>query len=108
MTQLINPNRPEFIQDDFPYTLVLLDNMWYSKRTNRWKKVAKEAIWTRIVSIEKGAEVLREYIDRHSLCGSNFYGGNVYNQEGEYVGHYSYNGTFWDKESEYPNNILYL
>lgn len=54
-----------------------------------------------------GSEVLKEYIKRNNLRGSNFYGGNVYNQEGEYVGHYSYNGTFWDTKSKYPNKILY-
>ena len=103
-----NPNRPEFIQNDTPYTLVLKDNLWYNDSTKEWKKVAKEPIWTRIVNLEMGAKVLETYIKENNLGGSNFYGGAVYNQKGEYVGHYSYNGRFWDTKSEYPNFVLYL
>lgn len=43
MTQIINPNRPEFIQDDCPYTLVLKDNLWYNEATKKWKKNSKRA-----------------------------------------------------------------
>lgn len=103
-----NPNRPEFIQNDLPYTLVLKDNLWYNESTKKWKKVAKEPIYTRIVSLEMGTKILKEYIKRNNLGASNFYGGAVYNQKGEYVGHYSYNGRFWDTNSESPYFVLYL
>lgn len=103
-----NPNRPEFKNDESVYTLVLKDNLWYNEATKKWKKIAKEPIWTRIVNLEMGSKVLEEYIKRNNLGSSNFYGGAVYDNNGDYVGHYSYNGRFWDTKSEYPNFVLYL
>lgn len=56
-------------------------------------------------SIEKCQKAVRDYIEKWNLGGSNWIGGNVYNNNGEYVGNISYNGRFWDKDHKYGKEI---
>ena len=56
-------------------------------------------------SIEECQEAVRAYIEEWNLGGGNWTGGNVYNDNGEYVGHISYNGRFWDKDHEYGKEV---
>lgn len=51
-------------------------------------------------SIEECQVAARKYVDDYDLGAGNWSGGQVY-QDGEYVGYVSYNGRFWDKDSEY-------
>ena len=59
----------------------------------------------RVNSIEEAQAVVREYIDEHNLGGGNWSGGSVWTEGGEYVGRISYNGRFWDKNSEYGKEV---
>ena len=51
-------------------------------------------------SIPALREILVEYINMFSLGSGNFEGAKVY-EDGEYVGKFSYNSRFWEKDSEY-------
>lgn len=51
-------------------------------------------------SIDECRQIVREYIDKHDLGAGNWSGGDVYHC-GEMVGRISYNGRFWDLDSEY-------
>lgn len=49
-------------------------------------------------SIEECQQVVRNYIERWNLGGSNWTGGDVYDGLGNLIGNISYNGRFWLKE----------
>lgn len=51
-------------------------------------------------SIEECQKAVCKYIDDNLLGGGNWTGGRVF-KDGEQVGYISYNGRYWDKESEY-------
>lgn len=51
-------------------------------------------------SIEECQVAACQYVDDYDLGAGNYSGGQVY-QDGEYIGRISYNGRFWDKDSEY-------
>lgn len=50
-----------------------------------------------ILSLRK---ILVDYIDMFSLGSGNFPGAEVY-EDDEYVGRFSYNSRFWEKDTEY-------
>lgn len=52
-------------------------------------------------TIEACRKAVIDYIDRNDLGAGNWTGGKVYNSDDEYVGYISYNGRFWNEESEY-------
>lgn len=56
-------------------------------------------------TIEECQQAVRDYIEKWDLGGGNWVGGNVYNDSNEYVGNISYNGRFWDKDTEYGMEI---
>lgn len=63
-----------------------------------------DGAWTQMVhinSIEEAQQVVREYIAEHNLGSGNWNGGNVWNEQNEYIGCISYNGRFWDKDTPY-------
>ena len=51
-------------------------------------------------TIAECQKAVRSYIERNLLGGGNWTGGEVY-KDNDYVGRISYNGRFWDKDSEY-------
>ena len=51
-------------------------------------------------SIPTLRKILVDYIDMFSLGSGNFTGAKVY-EDGNYVGKFSYNSKFWDKDSKY-------
>lgn len=51
-------------------------------------------------SIEECQRVVRSYIEKYCLGGSNWLGGKVF-RNGEQVGYISYNGRYWPKGSKY-------
>jgi len=51
-------------------------------------------------SIDECRKAVLDYIEKHDLGGGNWTGGDVYSC-GEMVGRISYNGRFWDLDSEY-------
>lgn len=51
-------------------------------------------------SIEECQTKVREYIEKYDLGSGNWIGGEVYNKK-KYVGRISYNGRYWDKDTEY-------
>ena len=52
-------------------------------------------------TIEACLKAVCQYIDKNDLGAGNWTGGKIYNENDEYVGRVSYNGKFWDKETEY-------
>ena len=52
-------------------------------------------------SIEECSEVVRNYIEDNNLGSGQWCGGQVYEEEVGYIGKISYNGKFWDKDTEY-------
>ena len=51
-------------------------------------------------TIEECQTAVRDYIDEFELGGNSWDGGFVY-QDGVQVGYISYNGRYWDKDSEH-------
>lgn len=51
-------------------------------------------------SIKECQAKVREYIEKYNLGSGNWIGGNVYDNK-KYIGRISYNGRFWDKDTEY-------
>ena len=62
-----------------------------------------EVYWAN--SIEECQDAVLDYIEEWDLGGGNWAGGNVYDDNGEYVGNISYNGRFWDKDHKYGKEI---
>lgn len=52
-------------------------------------------------TIEEAQAAVRAYIDKHYLGSGNWAGGNVWDINDNYIGRISYNGRFWDKDTEY-------
>lgn len=52
-------------------------------------------------SIEACQTAARMYIEGNDLGAGNWDGGRVYDENNQYIGYISYNGKFWDKETEY-------
>lgn len=48
-------------------------------------------------SIEEASREAQAYIDRHDLCASNYEDLKLYDERGQYLGRFSYNGRFWPK-----------
>ena len=61
------------------------------------------AVMKHVDSIEEAQKAVRAYIERHNLGAGNWAGGKVWTEENVYVGHISYNGRFWEDNS---NNIV--
>ena len=58
-------------------------------------------IFVQTDSIEKCSEAVREYIEDNNLGSGQWCGGQVYEEEVGYIGKISYNGKFWNKDTEY-------
>lgn len=52
-------------------------------------------------SIAGCVTITQNYITNNDLGAGNWTGGKVYDKDDNYVGRISYNGRFWDKETEY-------
>lgn len=55
-----------------------------------------------VYSLEEASKVCRQYIEEHYLGGSQWNGGEVYDEAGVLVAHVSYNGRVWspDRQTE--------
>ena len=52
-------------------------------------------------TIKACQKVVSQFIAINDLGSGNWTGGKVYDANDNYVGYISYNGRFWDKETEY-------
>jgi len=50
-------------------------------------------------SIEECQHLVKKYIDEYNLGGGNWAGGEVCGDNGDVIGHISYNGRYWTKEA---------
>lgn len=50
-----------------------------------------------VSTIEAAAQEVQAYVDRLNLCASDFEDLELYNEQGQYLGRFSYNGRFWPK-----------
>ena len=57
-------------------------------------------------SIEDAQEKVREFIETANLGSSNFIGALLFDDSDTYVGYVSYNGRFWDAETNYAKEVL--
>ena len=66
--------------------------------------VNKRKIKNRIAkrsTIKACQKAVSQFIENNDLSAGNWAGGEVYDVNDNYVGRISYNGRFWDKETEY-------
>ena len=68
-------------------------------------KVIKSKILKR-PTVKACQNAVLQYIEKNDLGAGNWTGGKVYDANDEYVGRISYNGRFWDKDTEYGNNEI--
>ncbi len=58
-------------------------------------------------SLKAAKKIWRNYITENNLGGSNYLGGDVYNDKGELIGIFSYNGRLWEPDFESERNEYY-
>lgn len=52
-------------------------------------------------SIEECSKIVRSYIENNCLGSGQWCGGQIYEEKVGYIGRISYNGRFWNKDTEY-------
>lgn len=62
--------------------------------------IAIEPMVAEAETIEECQQIVRDYINKHDLGGSNWDGGDVF-KDGQKVGRISYNSRFWKIGTEY-------
>lgn len=58
------------------------------------------AYFEEVGTIEEASREVQAYIDRLGLCASEYEDLRLYDEQGRYLGRFSYNGRFWPKGGE--------
>ena len=97
--RLINDDGSETICEGFVVRLSSAGNPDHGENPYKaYGSAGKDSV--EVDSIKAAQKACVDYITEYNLGGGNWTGGEVY-EDGNYVGRISYNGRFWDKNSEY-------
>ncbi len=72
---------------------VLLADMWVEDRSLSVTGVPPKRV--KVGDLEEASKVCRKFISKHMLGGSDWAGGEITDEAGNFVGYVSYNGRVW-------------
>lgn len=64
-----------------------------------------ELTFVKVGSLKEASDTVSDYIKKHNLASSNWTGGQVVDDNRNFVAKVSYNGRIWDSEN-YPANEI--